>query len=246
MKKSYIALITIAMLFFPIIAISFAWIIFNYFIFDNPEFWYGYMAYFGTIVLAAVALWQNHFFKVENDRSQNRLEKLNKQANEISIISKLSEFENDRIHRLFNSLDEFEKICHPNNISIGIFESVDDRVTIMQMSEKCDFYYLAVIRELRIDMRNCTAKNELKDLCYKLYNSAIGVMNEYDYKKSIDDTSLSNLRKVWKEYFLTKEKYLKAIQKDFQKLLYGDLSLEEIRNIYYKDTMEDENDGQQQ
>lgn len=243
MKKSHIVLITITMLFLPIIAISFVWLIFNYFIFDNPDFWYGYMAYFGTIVLAAVALWQNHIFKVENDRSQNRLEEISKQANEINIISKISEFENDRIHRLFKLLDEFEKVCHHNNISIGLFESINDRVAILQMTEKCDFYYLSVVRELRIDMRDCTIKNELIDLCFELYTTAVNLLTEYDTKKSIDDSSIKNLSKVWNEYFVTKEKYLKATQIDFQKLLYGNLSLKEIRNIYYIDTLEGENNG---
>lgn len=68
MKKKYIILITITMLFLPIIAISFVWLIFKCFVFDNPDFWYGYMAYFGTIVLAAVALWQNENANMINQR----------------------------------------------------------------------------------------------------------------------------------------------------------------------------------
>ena len=41
-------------------------------IFDNPEFWYGYMAYLGTIVFAAVALWQNENANQTNKRIMNQ------------------------------------------------------------------------------------------------------------------------------------------------------------------------------
>lgn len=68
MKKKRIITITILMLFLPLISILLAWLLLRYFIFDNPSFWYAYMTYFGTIVLASVALLQNENATLMNER----------------------------------------------------------------------------------------------------------------------------------------------------------------------------------
>lgn len=41
-----------------------------YFILDNPEFWYYYMGYIGTVALAGAALWQNQSFRLESRRKE--------------------------------------------------------------------------------------------------------------------------------------------------------------------------------
>lgn len=59
MKKTHFFIIGITILILPIIAIGFVYAFLSKNIFDNPDFWYGYMAYFGTACLAMVSLWQN-------------------------------------------------------------------------------------------------------------------------------------------------------------------------------------------
>lgn len=49
---------TIAILLLPIVAISIL-LLFGKNVFDNPDFWYGYMAYFSTVILSTIAVWQN-------------------------------------------------------------------------------------------------------------------------------------------------------------------------------------------
>lgn len=49
----------VAVLILPFIGIGVARCLFGKNIFDNPEFWYGYMAYFGATLLATVALYEN-------------------------------------------------------------------------------------------------------------------------------------------------------------------------------------------
>ena len=68
MKKSFIVVSAIFFLILPIIAILAIYFIFAINIFDNPDFWYGYMAYFGTVALAAVSLWQNENANLINQR----------------------------------------------------------------------------------------------------------------------------------------------------------------------------------
>ena len=68
MKKSTLILLSLFALFLPLIIIGVVYLMNGPFIFDNPDFWYGYMAYFGTVSLAAVALWQNENANLINKR----------------------------------------------------------------------------------------------------------------------------------------------------------------------------------
>ena len=61
-------IVVITPLFLPLIVIGVVYLMKGPFIFDNPDFWYGYMAYFGTVSLAAVALWQNENANLINKR----------------------------------------------------------------------------------------------------------------------------------------------------------------------------------
>lgn len=67
MNKTVLVLLSILVLFLPLIVILFVYLIMNINVFDNADFWYGYMAYFGTVALAAVSLRQN-----ENANSINK------------------------------------------------------------------------------------------------------------------------------------------------------------------------------
>lgn len=51
-------LLSILVLSLPFIALLFAFIVLKKNIFDNADFWYGYMAYFGSVALAIVAMYQ--------------------------------------------------------------------------------------------------------------------------------------------------------------------------------------------
>lgn len=74
MKKILIVFISGFTLLFPLIVITIVYLVSKSKIdvFDNPDFWYGYMAYLGTIVLSAVALWQNENANQTNKRIMNQ------------------------------------------------------------------------------------------------------------------------------------------------------------------------------
>lgn len=58
LDKNWVFLISFVVLLLPFIAILFVFIFLKKNIFDNADFWYGYMAYFGSVVLAGVAMYQ--------------------------------------------------------------------------------------------------------------------------------------------------------------------------------------------
>lgn len=56
--NNWVILISFLVLLLPFIALLLVLIFLKKNIFDNADFWYGYMAYFGSVVLAAVAMYQ--------------------------------------------------------------------------------------------------------------------------------------------------------------------------------------------
>lgn len=58
-KKTIIGILGIIVLILPLLIILFVYIFLTKNIFDNPDFWYGYMTYFGTAFLAIVSLIQS-------------------------------------------------------------------------------------------------------------------------------------------------------------------------------------------
>ena len=85
-----------------------------YFILDNPEFWYGYMGYVGTVALAGAALWQNQLYRMENKRKE-----------EYAIRPYLfSEIEDQHIDFLADNNIEYLQISVKNdNFTFGICAS---------------------------------------------------------------------------------------------------------------------------
>ena len=65
----------------------------------------------GTIFLAYVAIRQNEKFKEENDRTQERLEKIAANANELSIVAKIIEYESANIARLTEKTGQYYNAC---------------------------------------------------------------------------------------------------------------------------------------
>lgn len=57
-EKNWVVIISVIILLLPFAAVIIALIIWQKNIFDNPNFWYGYMSYFGTVVLAGAAMFQ--------------------------------------------------------------------------------------------------------------------------------------------------------------------------------------------
>lgn len=71
MKKLIIIIFSLLFLLLPMLIILIVFLSIKINVFDNADFWYNYMAYFGTVALATVAVWQT---KKANDISRTLLE----------------------------------------------------------------------------------------------------------------------------------------------------------------------------
>lgn len=83
-KKCFFG-IAVLVLFLPIVVIILVYIFSAINIFNNPDFWYGYMAYFGTVGLAIVSLWQN-----------DKLNQINKRIEQQQMRQNIGYFELER------------------------------------------------------------------------------------------------------------------------------------------------------
>lgn len=75
-------------------------------IYDKPDFWFGYMAYFGTVVLAGVAYWQNENAHRINEKLLN-MEKIRSRS-----------YINIKPYKNFNNYDQYEKYLCDNVLGI--------------------------------------------------------------------------------------------------------------------------------
>lgn len=185
--KKHILLITISMLILPLFLIAIAWVVFNKFIFDNPNFWYGYMAYFGTIVLASVSLWQNENAKETNERmTQQQLRQkigyfsLKENEGEMRKINKFSDIQVGQIYSLDGKLDESkEKTLNVFLKNIGedliILKSLNASINNICTSVPCDINNILKNETIAffIDVSSSYQSEALEiDLIFRLQNIA--------------------------------------------------------------------------
>ena len=116
------------------------------------------LTYVGTVSLGLLAVWQNNRFKEENDVSQQRLERLTVQANELTAINKIIEVESARLERLRKAFDEFSTACDPQTLTAVYAETIASpnialaiTATMVAAERKIDDSFFTLSRELRSD-----------------------------------------------------------------------------------------------
>ena len=75
------------------------------------------LTYASTVALGLLAVWQNQKFKEENDKAQERLEELTKQANELSIIGRMIDNKSKKLDNLRHAFSDFEAACNVGTIT---------------------------------------------------------------------------------------------------------------------------------
>ena len=189
----------------------------------------------GTIALAAVAVWQNRKHKEENDRAQERLERLTQQANEQYVVGKIIECESARIARLKSLIEEFSLYCKGEQIfSLVIGEHTEEsrkaKSLLSEWRSKLHELMTALIAELYNDpvvntdeMRNQTAVLATFASAYidKLISDVHDSANESE-----------KLKEVFLNYLEIRNNYILLVDQNYSQLVYGNMTLTEIREKY--------------
>lgn len=201
------------------------------------------LTYVSTVSLGLLAVWQNKRFKEENDVSQERLEQLARQANEISTINKIIEYETDNLSRLRAAIDEFSNICDPSAIAASYVRvnSPNNSLAdiILKMSELdtlLDSAFFQLCRELRIDHSKTSAS---KDSFIVIMGSYYMTTKECIAKlqgRLVDEVmGKSEIYKNLRVSFVkAREEYLMKKEKNLNELLYSNLTLNEIKARCYQ------------
>ncbi len=205
--------------------------------------------YIGTIFLGLLAL-----------NSNNEMKKIAENANELNSVNKIIEIESKRFDKLQECLDEFTDICDTNKLItiIGGLDSgkssnieykslVDVIPMVKQQGRNLEKSFFETSRSLRQDFELVkNDKNPFKQcfsnlfLMLKLY-----IENYEDAAKKqlaenpnnfnlihINSLEINNLNNTYIEFIKNKEQYLLKQQKKLDRIIYGSLSLDEIKTLY--------------
>ena len=199
------------------------------------------LTYASTVSLGLLALWQNKKIQEENDVAQEKLENIIERSNELNIISKIIEHEERRICDLQTEMDSFAQNCDPQAIALAL--KLNDKVTylsnITELERCIDAGFFNISRLLAEDRSiKQNDKHPLKTAYANLYILVKQVIKDIQTDKiNIFETQTTTavaevLSKVRDEFLKGKEEYITEQRMLLHKLLFENLSLEEVRDLY--------------
>ncbi|MCD7883791.1 MAG: hypothetical protein LUI87_08850 [Lachnospiraceae bacterium] len=207
------------------------------------------LSYIGTVSLGVIALWQNSTFQEENEKSQERLKDIALRANELVLTSKIVEYESENLKELKVNLIEFSEACDPQTFGILLANNDDDSQKLVisaQLEQRIDKSFMALGRSLRIDSEiKKNDESSLKNMYAVLYAEAKNILGKFRDDPSRDMASdLAVMAKIRDDFWKEREAYLVSREQKLRKLLYGDLSLAEISELYNEsDVTEEQSNG---
>ena len=114
------------------------------------DFYGSFLAFLGTVALGALALWQNHKFKIENDKAQSKLEQVNDNVLNLDIKK-----DKERLFEIyFKYLDQTQNIFNPEYV-LGHPKECKDALSIFLTLKSCHIEILGTKRRLMfLDSQN--------------------------------------------------------------------------------------------
>jgi len=209
------------------------------------------LTYVSTVALGLLAVWQNKKFKEENDVSQERLEKLTVRANELTVISKIIEIENDNLARLRMVFDEFSNACDPQVLTvIYVTESNSQNPSLaisakMTSAEKrIDDSFFALCRELRVHPKiRSNDQDPLKVALRNYYFSAKELVKKVIASPLVDSSNeVGILTQARNAFLVERENHLIRTERKLRQAIYGTMTLDEIKAMYSEDTTKENNE----
>lgn len=192
----------------------------------------------GTILLAYVAIWQNKRMQKENDKAQDRMERLALQANDLNAIAKIIEHEQYNLTNLKHAIDEFSEACNLQKMleEFAGFKSYDSRYksAIAKLMLRVDNSFFTLSRELRIkpDLLK-EGKNPLNKTVVTYYHFAKYFLSKFENLSQQEiGEYVSSFELIRNDFFNERENYLVEQETKLNRLIYGNLSIGEIKNMY--------------
>lgn len=203
------------------------------------------LTYVGTVSLSLLAVWQNKRFKEENDKAQERLERISQQANELSIINKILEHEENRIKIVKNAIKMFDNYSDLTNIIAHQTDSIRGGNLLADMArwrKELQDSFGDVIAELVNEPFIDT--NELRYQIGRCYGQADFVIDmlmhgaPHGSRRNFEETCEELKCRKLRLLELTKA-YTAAVDKTYRHILYDNVSIQEIRSMKVNQIRED-------
>lgn len=200
------------------------------------------LTYFGTVFLGAIAAWQNERLKQANDDSQAKLERLTSEANQLSYISKVIEYELIKKSNLESCIEAFQDAASSQNI-VGCMNKNDEIAgnIVLEIEKKLDesFFHINTILEKKNEPELRAYHNIIQDT-NRLFKEALKMIKS-DLKlgklSGAHGERLKEIIRTINDKRLDGEKikadFLMNYQVELDKLVYGEYgSIDNIKSIY--------------
>lgn len=196
----------------------------------------------GTVLLAYIAVKQNEKFKTENDAAQERLERISKQANELSAINQIINVEVARLDRIEEAFYDFSVACDPQELC-AIFSAANSstdysREVPIKMSnaeKRADDSYFQLISRLRYDCNySLDGVKKLSDFISEMYQYAKEYITNNNRVHASYFDNFEKFIPCRDDFIKIKETYLRDKNNILDMVLYGNMSLDEVKKVFKK------------
>lgn len=198
------------------------------------------LTYASTVALGLLAVWQNQKFKEENDKSQERLEKLTIQANELAVIGKIIDDRQEKIQNIQLGFSEFEAMCSVGPLQAVCDSSDNTSLTIQNLilhGAKLTACQRKLINFIRsndgVDGTDVTIQiNKMHKAYQENIEREIAYLELPDEKRHLTPgPNLQDLTNVVKYYIEEREFYLLQNNILLNMILYQNMSLSQIKEL---------------
>ena len=199
------------------------------------------LTYASTVALGLLAVWQNQKFKEENDKAQERLEELTKQANELSIIGRIIDNKSQKLDNLRHAFSDFEAACNVGTITSLCISSTKIASAHSKLSEHaqklprlCNTLETEIAGNWGVKYKDISSKIfKLNSLALKIVDQCSGIVSAKEKKKTYDDVKITALLKeyaeAYDEFSEARDSYIMETEFLLNAISYKNITLEEIR-----------------
>lgn len=199
------------------------------------------LTYASTVALGLLAVWQNQKFKEENDKAQERLEELTKQANELSIIGRMIDNKSKKLDNLRHAFSDFEAACNVGTITALCISSTKIASAHAKLSEHaqklprlCNILETEIAGNWGVEFTDISSKIfKLKSLVLKIVDQCSGIVSAKGNKETYDDGKITALLKeyaeAYDEFSEARDSYIMETEFLLNTISYKNITLEEIR-----------------
>ena len=199
------------------------------------------LTYASTVALGLLAVWQNQKFKEENDKAQERLEELTKQANELSIIGRIIDNKSQKLDNLRHAFSDFEAACNVGTITSLCISSTKIASAHSKLSEHtqklprlCNILETEIAGNWGVEFTDISSKIfKLNSLALKIVDQCSGIVSAKGNKETCDDGKITALLKeyaeAYDEFSEARCSYIMETEFLLNTISYKNITLEEIR-----------------